>query len=129
MKRKILVGIGVLLGLAVAPLLIAGALVAVWIYLARVVWKSNREVFHDQIEPELAEKRLKRLKAFLMVAGIWFVVFIVGAIVHNVLYGISEIEEPVSFIVALVALCVFVIATIVALVMFLKGRRKTNITS
>ena len=45
---------------------------------------------------------------------------------HNVLYGLNEIEEPVSFYIALVGLYVFIIATIGGLVIFLKGRRKTT---
>ena len=60
----------------------------VWIYLA---WMVRKE------KTELAERRLKRLKKFMLVAGISFVVFIVGTIVHNVLYGLYEEEELVSF--------------------------------
>jgi len=51
---------------------------------------------------------------------------IVGVILHNALYGLFEKEEPVSFFIAIVALWVFIIATIGGLVMFLKGRRKTT---
>jgi uncharacterized membrane protein YdcZ (DUF606 family) len=69
---------------------------------------------------------LKRLKTFLLVAGISLAVGIVGVVVHNVLYGLSEKEEPVSFFIALVALWVFVVGTIGGLVIFLKGRRKTT---
>ena len=126
MNRKLFIGIIAIFGIAAAPLLIPVAPIVVWIYLVWMVWKSKTDIFHDQMEPELAEKRLKRLKALLLVAGIWFAVFIVGVIVHNVLYGLSEIEEPVSFFIALVALWVFIIATIGGLVVFLKGRRKTT---
>ena len=90
-----------------------------------MVRKRKNNIFNDQIELKIAERRLKRLKAFLMVAGISFLVFIVGAIVHNVLSGLSEIEESISFFIALVALWVFVIATAGGLVIFLKGRKKT----
>ena len=76
------------------------------------------------MEPKLAERRLKRLKAFLLVAAISFAGGIVGVIVHNVLYGLSEIEEPFSFIIALAALFVFILATAGGLFVFLKGRRK-----
>ncbi len=131
MKRKLLIGIIVVLGIAVAigmamflGMLIAGALIAVWIYLVWMVRKKKTNIFHDQMEPTLAERRLKRLKTFLLVAGISFVVFIVGLIVHNALYGLSEREDLVSFIIAIVALWVFIIATIGGLVIFLKGRRK-----
>ncbi len=133
MKKKLLIGTIVVFGIAAAialamllTMLIAGALIAVWIYLAWMVWKRKTNIFHDQLEPELAERRLKRLKTFLLVAGISFAVFIVGVIVHNALYGLSEMEEPVSFIIAISALWVFIIATIGGLVIFLKGRRKQD---
>ena len=107
-----------------ATTIIEVALVGVWIYLVWIVRKKKAKIFHDQMEPKLAERRLKRLKAFLLVAGISFAVFIVGGIVHNALYGLTELEEPVSFIIAIVALWVFIIATIGGLVIFLKGRRE-----
>ena len=129
MKRKLLIGTIVVFGIAAAivmAMLTAGALIAVWIYLVFMVRKKKTNLFHDQMEPKIAERRLKMLKAFLLVAGISFAVFIVGVIVHNALYGLSEIEEPVSFIIAISALWVFIIATIGGLVIFLKGRRKTT---
>ncbi len=129
MKKKLLIGTIVVLGIAAAPMLIPGAPIVVWIYLVWMVWKKKTNIFHDQVEPKLAERRLKRLKAFLLVAGISFAVFIVGVILHNVLYGLSETEEPVSFIIALVAIWVFIIATIGGLVIFLKGRRETSLTN
>ncbi len=101
-------------------------LVGVWIYLVWMVWKKKTNIFHDQMEPKLAENRLKRLKTFLLVAGISFVVFIVGLIVNFAVYYPSETDEPVSFITAYSGLGVFVIATIGSLVIFLKGRRKTT---
>ncbi len=131
MKRKLKIGTIVVFGIAAAialamllAMLIAGALIAVWIYLVWMVRKKKTNIFHDQMEPKLAQRRLKRLKTFLLVAAISFAVFIVGVIVHNALYGLSEIEEPVSFIIAIVALWVFIIATIGGLVIFLKGRRE-----
>ena len=129
MKRKLLIGTIVVFGIAAAivmAMLTAGALIAVWIYLVFMVRKKKTNIFHDQMEPKLAERRLKMLKAFLLVAGISFAVFIVGVIVHNALYGLSEMEEPVSFIIAISALWVFIIATVGGLVIFLKGRRKTT---
>jgi hypothetical protein len=51
---------------------------------------------------------------------------IVGIIVHNVLYGLSEIEEPVFFSIAIFSLVLFTIATIGSLVIFLQGRRKQD---
>jgi len=98
----------------------------VWIYLVWMVRKKKTNIFHDQMDPKLAERRLKRLKTFLLVAGISLAVGSVGVILHNALYGLSEIEEPVSFVIALVGLWAFFIATIGGLVIFLKGRRKTT---
>jgi len=100
--------------------------VGVWIYLVWMVWKKKTKIFHDQMEPKLAERRLKMLKALLLVAGISLVGSIVGIIVHNALYGLSEMEEPVSFVIALVALVLFTIATMGGLIIFLKGRRQQD---
>ena len=105
-------------------IIITAILIVVWIYLVWTVRKKKTSIFHDQMETKLAEKRLKRLKVFLLVAGISFVVGIVGIILHNVLYALSEIEEPVFFVIALVGLYVSIIATGSGLYIFLKGRRK-----
>ncbi len=100
---------------------------AVWIYLVWMVRKKKISLFHDQVEPKLAERRLKRLKAFLLVAGISFAMFIVGFILHGVLGALLEIEEEaVSFFIAISAIWVFFIATISGLVIFLKGLRETR---
>jgi len=99
---------------------------AVWIYLVWMVQKKKTNIFHDRMEPKLAERRYKILKIFLLVAGISLVVGIVGVILHNALYVLSEKEELVSFFIAIVALWTFFIATIGGLVIFLKGRRKTR---
>ena len=129
MKRKLLIGILVVLGIAVTVLnpLISGILaVGIWIYLVRMVRKQKDSVFSDQMEPQITEWHLKRLKAFLIVAGFSFIVFIFGAIVHNVLHGMSEIEESVYFLIAIVALLVFIVATAGGMVIFLKTRQKTT---
>jgi len=128
MIRKLLIGILVVLGIAVTVLnqLIIGIIaVGVWIYLFRMVRKQKNSVLNDQIESKISDWHLKRLKAFLIVAGFSFFVFIVGAIVHNILHGLSEIEESTFLIIALVALLVFIVATAGGLVIFRKGRQKT----
>ena len=77
------------------------------------------------MEPKLAERRYKRLKTFLLVAGISLAVGIVGIVLHGVLGILLEIEEElVSFYIAIVGLYVFIIATIGSLVIFLKGQEK-----
>ncbi len=127
MKKKLLIGIIIVLGIAALIFMItsvAVALIVVWIYLVWMVRKKKTKIFHDQMEPKLAERRLKMLKIFLLVAGISLAVGIVGIVGHNTIYGLTEIEEPVFFTIALVGLYVFVIATIGGLVIFLKGRRE-----
>jgi len=44
---------------------------------------------------------------------------------HNILYGLSEIKVTVSFLIAIVALLVFILATAGGMVIFLKGQQKT----
>ncbi len=130
MKKKLLIGIIVVFGIAVAtfmPMLAVGAGIVVWIYLVFMVRERKINLFHDQVEPKLAERRYKRLKTFLLVAGISLAVGIVGIVLHGVLGALLEIEEePVSFFIAISALYVFIIATIGGLVIFFKGRRKTT---
>ena len=105
-------------------------LVGVWIFLVWMVWKKKTNIFHDQMEPKLAERRYKRLKAFLLVAGISFAMFWVSILLQVVvLVGIfnqPEEEGPVVFFIALFSVVLFIIATIGGLVIFLKGRRKTT---
>jgi hypothetical protein len=92
-----------------------------------MVRKKKTNLFHDQMEPKLAERRLKMLKVFLLVAGISLAVGIVGVILHNALYGLSEIEEPVSFVITLVGLWAFAAATIGGLVILSQRTTKNNI--
>ena len=130
MKRKLLIGIIVLLVIAASFFMImltAGAAIAVWIYLAWMVWKKKTKIFDDQMEPKLAERRLKMLKASLLVAAISFVGGIVGVVMHNVLYGLTETEEVVFFAIALSAIWLFTLATGGGLAIYLKGRQKTTI--
>ena len=128
MKRKLLIGILVTLGIVVTVLnpLISGILtLGIWIYLGMIVRKQKNSVFNDQMESKISEWHLKRLKTLLIVAGFSFLFFIVGAIVHNILHSLSEIEESVYFLIAIVALVVFIVATAGGMVIFLRGRQKT----
>ena len=101
MKRKLLIGILVVFGIAVTvlnPLLSGIVAVGVWIYLVRMVWKQKHSVFNDQMEQEITRWHLKRLKAFLLVAGISFLVFVFSSIAHNVvLLPISQAESKIVF--------------------------------
>ena len=113
MKKKLLIGTIVLFGIAMALFmntLIAGALLVVWIYLVWMVRKKKISLFHDQMEPKLAERRYKRLKAFLLVDGIGFAMFWVSFILQVVLvviFDLPEEEGPVVFFIAFFLLCCF----------------------
>jgi hypothetical protein len=124
MNRKLLIRIG----MAVAVLFLVGALalpaLVAWICLIWIVWKKKTNIFDDQMEPELAERHLKRLKTFLLVAGITLVGGVIGVVGHNAVYALTEIEESVYFWIAITALWVFTMATIGGLEIFLKGRQK-----
>jgi len=126
MKKKLLIGTIVVLGIAALFFMmttVALVLLVVWVYLVWMVRKKKATLFHDQMEPKTAERRYKMLKAFLLVAGISFVVAIVGVIGHNAIYALNEIEEPVFFIIALVGIYAFSIATIGGSVIYFKGLR------
>lgn len=127
MKRKLLIGLIVLLVIAAAFFLFmitAGAAIAVWIYLAWMVWKKKTQIFHNQMEPELVKKRLKMLKTALLVAAVSLVGGIAGVIGHNAIYAATEIEEAIFFWIALSSIWLFALATGSGLFIFLKGRQK-----
>jgi hypothetical protein len=129
MKRNLLIGLLTILGLALIIMnpLFGGALALIfWIYLVWVVQTKKASVFEGHPDPSLAEKLFGRLKAFLLLAGVAFVAFVVGTIAHNVLSGPSKSEETVWFIVALVALAVFILATFYGLYTLFRGRRQTR---
>jgi len=79
------------------------------------------------MEPKLAERRLKMLKVFLLVALISFAVFIASIILDKEIFGdLPEKEVTVFAYTASFSIVLFLIATIGGLVIFLKGRRKTT---
>jgi len=127
MKKKLLNGILIGLGLVVMlwmafPFGMIFAL-AFWIYLG-VMYRKRKLVFHEEIEPGLAKKQLKRLKILTIVAGISFTIAIVGIIMHNVQSGLLETEESLYFFIGIAALYIFVLASGGGLVLFIKGRQK-----
>jgi hypothetical protein len=91
-----------------------------------MVRKQRKSVLNDRVEQGMTTPHLKGEKALLIVAGISFLVFVTGSIMHNVMHGQSETEETTFFIIALVAVYVFIAATACALVVFLKARRKST---
>ena len=127
MKKKLLIGILIGLGLVVMLLMAFpyGMIFALafWIYLG-VMYRKRKRVFHEEIEPGLAKKQLKRLKILIIAAGISFTIAIVGIIMHNVQSGLSETEESLYFFIGIVALYLFILASAGGLVLFIKGRRK-----
>ncbi|MBA7702348.1 hypothetical protein ES703_111112 [subsurface metagenome] len=136
MNKKLLIGIIVVFVIAAVifkPMFIGTVLLGVWIYLVFMVRKKKTKIFHDQVEPKIAERRLKMLKAFLLVGGIslgMLITFLVGVILYNVVYGLDEMDEIADIIahsIGFSLLGVFYIATIGGLVIFLKGRRKTTL--
>ena len=127
MNKKPLTGKIAVLGIVflILGILTTGVLsMAAWKYLILMVRKRKTSLFHDQMEQKTAESRLKRLKALLKVAGITFLVAIVGIISHNLLYGLSETEEPISFFIGAGALLAFIVATTGGLVISLQKRQE-----
>jgi len=91
-------------------------------------------LFYDRVEPNLGERGLKRLKIFLLITGISLAAFIISVFLHNVIYGlfihffgadfwdrIGMGDEPVFFIIALLAVVAFAVGLIGSLVIFVKG--------
>ena len=127
MKKKLLIGIIVVFGLAAAfflSTLVMGAAIVVWIYLVWQVRKKKTKIFDDQMEPKLAKRRLKMLKTSLWVGVISVAAGIVGVVVHNAIFGLTETEEVVFFVIALSALWLFILATGAGLFIYIRGRRK-----
>jgi len=108
----------------VLPALLAGIPLGAWIYFVRMVWKKGTSLFPEET-PELAERRLKRLKTFLVVTGASLAAiyggFVVYALESHYVKG-----DPISIGIPFFGIMAFIIATIGSLVIFLKGRRKTT---
>jgi hypothetical protein len=76
------------------------------------------------MEPELAEKRLKLLKKVIKIGGISLAVFVIGVIVHNVLFAVLDKEESISFAVSLLSGFILFLSIIGSLVIYIAGRMK-----
>ena len=136
MKKKSLIGISlifvalIITGLILRPVLVPVGLVGivligVWIFLLWMIQNKKAINIFEHMESGSAESLLKRLKVLIVISGISLAAGIIGTILHNTLYGLSEIDEPVTFFIAIVGLFLFVIITVISLVVFLIGRRKT----
>ena len=99
--------------------------VGIWIYLAWMVLKKKTKIFHDQMEPKLAERRIKMLKTFLQVAGISLAVGIVTIPLGYAIFSPTEVEETLFFI-QLFFVTLFLLGTVSGFVIFLKGQQKTT---
>ena len=87
-------------------------------------------VFYDRVEPKLGEKELRRLKAFLQVAGIAAGACIASFILHNVISGLLGIEEPVFFVIAVIlSPGAIAVGLIGSLVIFARGLVRKQLTS
>ncbi|MFC2048328.1 hypothetical protein ACFLSK_02725 [Chloroflexota bacterium] len=105
-------------------MIIIGAIpLAVWIYLVFMVWKKKTNIFPDQMESKLAERRLKWLKIILLVAGLSLAAFI-GFMLHIVIFRSLDYEG--GFFIAFFSIMLLLIANISGLVILRKGRRKTT---
>ena len=117
MKRKLLIGVLVFLGIVVAllnPLAGVVAAIGVWVYLFIEFRKQ---------ETHVSGHYSQWLKFLMVAAAFSVVVFVAAAIIHNVKYGLTHLEEPLYLIIALAASWVFVLTTAGALAIFLKSRQ------
>jgi hypothetical protein len=89
-----------------------------------MVWKKKTSLFHDQMEPKSAESLLKRLKIFMLLAGISGAMFWVTVLLQVTISDEPVEEGPVVFAIAFLLAVLFVIAASGSLVTFLKGRQK-----
>jgi len=101
-----------------------------WIYLVFVTLKKGPRLFDDRMDPELAQRRLSRLKKFLLVAGISVAAFIpvtlYAAIVHPSEEGAAS---AVVFSILVFCAVLFHIGAIGGLVIYLQGRQNTGVVS
>jgi len=104
---------------------ILAILVGVWIILVVVVWKKKITIFHDQMEPKLAQRRYRILKALLLAAGISAAVFVASIILDGTISSnLPGNDVSVFAYTAWISSGLFLIATVGSLVIFLKGRVK-----
>ena len=97
---------------------------AVWIFLVWRVWKKGTSLFHDQMEPEIAKRRLKWLKIFMLLGGISYALLGICIFFWVGITGQPGMEDAVGLIpFPLGLLCA--VGIIGSLVIFFKGRRKT----
>src|SRR5210317_175535 len=113
MKKKLLNGILIVLGVIVLLWMAFpfGMIIALafWVYIG-VIFAKRKHVFPEDIEPEEGKKQLKRLKKLIIASGIFFIIAVVGIILHNVKSGLAETEESLYFFTGIIALYLFILA-------------------
>lgn len=112
------IGVAFLISMTI-PFSLAFPIVLIW-----MVWKKKFALFHDQIEPKLAERFLKMLKALLPIALISFAMIMVTVLLGVFVFHLSE---SVVFYIGFFWLYLYAITTSIGLVIVFKGRRKTKI--
>ncbi len=137
MNKKLLIGIIVVFVIAVIVVEIWARAVtpllflAVLIFLVWNTWKKKISLFRDRMEPKLAERSYKRLKALLWVAVIGFAMFWVNILLMFAIFRLSgfpstEEEEGVFFIIGFISAVLFLTGTIGGLFVLSKGQQKTT---
>lgn len=96
---------------ALGGLFLAGGIVYLLSYL-----------FYDRAKPRLCERDLRKLRKFLLVAGISSGAFIVSFILHNAISSLFNFEEPVFFFISVfLSPAALAVGLIGSLVIFIKG--------
>jgi hypothetical protein len=98
-------------------------LIPVWIYMAIMAWKRGKGIFGNQLEAGLARKYLKYMKMLLLIAGVACVLALVGIFMHNLHSAQYGEEELIFFLLGISGLYVFMFATEISLIIFLRGRK------
>jgi len=92
-------------------------------------------LFYDRVEPKLDDRALKKLRIFLLIAGISLALGIISVFLHNAIYGLfihwfgadfwdrtGISDEPVFFIIAVfVTPLALAVGIIGSMVIFLRG--------
>ena len=99
---------------------------AFWVFLVVAIWRKKTKLFHAQMEPKLAERRLKWVKTFLMLGGMLFAMFWLNILLGIVIFVQTEEEGSVGFIIGFISAVLFVIAAIGGIVALIRGQRKTT---
>jgi hypothetical protein len=79
-------------------------------------------LYYDRAQPRMSEKLLKLLKRFLQLAALSVAAFIVFVFLHNMLYALLGVEEPVFFILSvIVSPLALAVGLVGSLVVFIIG--------